>query len=94
MFISFGCSIYITISEFIERLQLLISRAASSSKTISNGLTFLIKSSLFSSFFKSHSKHENMKIVESNYSIRQLTAKRPVSSWPSCPLARITFIHC
>ena len=50
MFIYFGCSIYITVSEFVERLHplpLLISRATPSSSTISNGLTFLINSCLF-----------------------------------------------
>ena len=50
MFIYFGCSTYITVSEFVERLHplpLLISRAAPSSSTISNGLTFLINSCLF-----------------------------------------------
>ena len=54
MFIYLGCRIYITVPKFVERLhpllQLLISRAALSSSTVSNGLTFRIKSSFLKYF--------------------------------------------
>ncbi len=59
MFIYFGCSILVV--ERLHPLPLLISRAAQTSSTVSNGLTFLIKSSFVFKIFKSYSEHENSK---------------------------------
>ena len=50
MFIYFGCSILVV--ERLHPLPLLISRAAQTSSTVSNGLTFLIKSSFVYKFFQ------------------------------------------